>query len=152
MLRCVLLLCCASLAMPAQTTEVEQVLKASEAAWNRGDLAAFASYYDDSPETTFIGREVVRGGVAAILARYQRVYPRREAGTLEFSEIAVRALADGVSLTTGKFTLRRSAAGGGDASGRFTLILERKAGKWKIIRDHTSYRCAPAHGVLIRSS
>jgi uncharacterized protein (TIGR02246 family) len=139
MLRCLLLLCCAALSMPAQTAEVEQVLKDSDAAWNRGDLAAFASYYDDSPETTFIGREVVRGGVAAILARYQRAYPTREAmGTLTFSEVEVRPLADGVSLATGKFTLRRSAAGGGDASGRFTLILERKTDKWKIIHDHTS--------------
>jgi uncharacterized protein (TIGR02246 family) len=126
-------------ALFAQTAEVEKVLKDSEAAWNRGDLPAFASYYDDSPETTFIGREVVKGGVAAILARYRRTYPTREAmGTLEFSEIAVRPLAKGVALATGKFTLRRTAAGGGDASGRFTLILERKAGKWKIVHDHTS--------------
>jgi uncharacterized protein (TIGR02246 family) len=139
MIRCAFLLCCLPLAMVAQTADVEQVLKDSEAAWNRGDLAAFASYYDDSPETTFIGRELVRGGVEAILGRYRRAYPTREAmGTLEFSEIAVRPLADGVSLATGKFALRRSAAGGGDASGRFTLILVRKAGKWKIIHDHTS--------------
>jgi len=125
--------------MAAQAPGVEQVLKDSEAAWNRGDLPAFASYYDDSPETTFIGREVVRGGVAAILARYRRAYPSREAmGTLAFSEIEVRPLAKGVALATGKFTLRRSAAGGGDASGRFTLVLERKAGKWKIVHDHTS--------------
>jgi uncharacterized protein (TIGR02246 family) len=128
-----------ALAMPAQTPEVEKVLKDSEAAWNRGDLASFAAYYDDSPETTFIGREVVHGGVEAILGRYRRAYPTREAmGTLEFSEIAVRPLADGVALATGKFTLRRSAAGGGNASGRFTLVLVRKAGKWKIIHDHTS--------------
>jgi uncharacterized protein (TIGR02246 family) len=132
-------MCCVPLAMAAQTADVQQVLKDSEAAWNRGDLAAFASYYDDSPETTFIGREVVRGGVEAILERYRRTYPTREAmGTLEFSEIAVRPLADGVSLATGKFALRRSAAGGGDASGRFTLVLVRKTGKWKIIHDHTS--------------
>ena len=134
-----ILLCCVPLAMPAQIADVEQVLKASEAAWNRGDLAAFASYYDDSPETTFIGREVVRGGVEAILARYRHAYPTREAmGTLEFSEITIRPLADGVALATGRFSLRRSPAGGGDASGRFTLVLQRKAGKWKIIHDHTS--------------
>jgi len=139
MLRCLIVLCCIPLAVAAQTAEVEKVLKDSEAAWNRGDLAAFASYYDDSPETTFIGREVVRGGVEAILARYRRAYPTREAmGTLEFSEISVRPLAKGVALTTGKFLLRRSSAGGGDASGRFTLVLELKAGKWKIIHDHTS--------------
>jgi uncharacterized protein (TIGR02246 family) len=123
----------------AQTQAVEQVLKDSQAAWNRGDLVAFASYYDDSPDTTFIGREVVRGGVAAILERYRRAYPTREAmGTLTFSEIAVRPLADGVALSTGKYTLKRSASGGGGASGRFTLILKRTPAGWKIIHDHTS--------------
>lgn len=131
------LFCCAPLA--AQTAPVEQVLKDSEAAWNRGDLASFASHYDDSPETTFIGREVVRGGVQAILDRYRRAYPTREAmGTLAFSEIEVRSLADGIALATGKFTLHRTAAGGGDASGRFTLVLMRRGRAWKIIHDHTS--------------
>jgi uncharacterized protein (TIGR02246 family) len=137
-LRCVVLLGLAPV-LAAQTAEVERVLRDSEAAWNRGDLAAFASHYDDSPETTFIGREVVHGGVEAILARYRRAYPTREAmGTLEFSEIAVRPLAEGVALATGKFTLHRSAAGGGEASGRFTLVLVRKGREWKIIHDHTS--------------
>lgn len=138
MVRCLLLLCCAPLLF-AQKTEVERVLADSQAAWNRGDLPAFASYYEDSPDTTFIGKEVVRGGVAAILERYRRSYPTREAmGTLTFSEITVRPLADGVSLATGKFALARTAAGGGPASGRFTLILRRTQAGWKIIHDHTS--------------
>ncbi|HLH16177.1 MAG TPA: SgcJ/EcaC family oxidoreductase [Bryobacteraceae bacterium] len=132
------LLCLAPL-LQAQTGDIERVLQESQAAWNRGDLAAFASYYDDSPQTTFIGREVVRGGVQAILDRYRRAYPTREAmGTLAFSEIEVRPLADRVALATGKFTLHRSAAGGGEASGRFTLVLVRRAAGWKIIHDHTS--------------
>jgi ketosteroid isomerase-like protein len=59
-------------------------------------------------------------------------------GVLTFSEIEVRPLADGVALATGKFALQRSAEGGGDTSGRFTLILKRTAKGWKIIHDHTS--------------
>lgn len=135
---CVFAVLCAP-ALFAQTQAIEQVLKDSQAAWNRGDLAAFASYYEDSPDTTFIGREVVRGGVAAILDRYRRAYPTRDAmGTLTFSEIAVRPLADGVALATGKYSLKRNASGGGDAAGRFTLILKRTPAGWKIIHDHTS--------------
>jgi uncharacterized protein (TIGR02246 family) len=138
MLRILLLLCCAPL-LAAQTAGVEKVLKDSEVAWNRGDLVAFASYYEDSPDTTFIGREVVRGGTQAILDRYRRAYPTLEAmGTLTFSEIVVRPLADGLALATGKFSLKRTAAGGGDASGRFTLVLKRTPAGWKIIHDHTS--------------
>jgi uncharacterized protein (TIGR02246 family) len=138
MLRFLLLLCCVPL-LAAQTADIEKVMKDSEAAWNRGDLPAFASYYEDSPETTFMGRDVVRGGVQAILDRYRRSYPTREAmGALTFSELTVRPLAEGVALVTGRFALKRTAAGGGDSSGRFTLIFRKTAAGWKIIHDHTS--------------
>jgi uncharacterized protein (TIGR02246 family) len=122
-----------------QSADIRQILKDSEDAWNRGDLAAFASYYEDSPETTFVGREVTRGGPKEIEERYRKAYPTREKmGKLTFSEIEVRPLAEGVALATGKYQLQRTAAGGGDASGRFTLILRRTAGGWKIIHDHSS--------------
>jgi uncharacterized protein (TIGR02246 family) len=138
MLRWLLLICFTPLLF-AQSAEIQTILKDSETAWNRGDLVAFASYYEDSPETTFIGREVVRGGTKAILDRYRRAYPTPDAmGTLTFSEVEVRPLADGIALTTGKFSLKRTAAGGGDTSGRFTLILRRTPAGWKIIHDHTS--------------
>jgi uncharacterized protein (TIGR02246 family) len=115
------------------------MMKDSEAAWNRGDLVAFASYYEDSPETTFMGRDVVRGGTKAILERYRKAYPTPEAmGTLTFSEIEVRPLAASLALVTGKYALKRTAAGGGDASGRYTLIVRQTSSGWKIIHDHTS--------------
>ena len=128
----------------AQTDEIRALLKNSEAAWNRGDLTAFASDYEDSPGTTFVGKEVTRGGTQAILDRYHRGYPTPEAmGTLTFSEIEVRPLGQGFALAIGKFSLKRTAAGGGDASGRFTLVLRKvPLGKtkaaWKIIHDHSS--------------
>ena len=137
-MRYVLLLAVAPLLF-GQGDEVRNLLKDSEDAWNRGDLVVFASYYDDSPQTTFIGREVTRGGPEAIVARYRRGYPTREAmGTLTFSEIAVRALGKEYALANGKFALKRTAAGGGDASGRFTLVLRKTAKGWKIIHDHSS--------------
>lgn len=123
----------------AQGEEIRTLLAKSEAMWNRGDLAGFASYYEDAPTTTFIGREVVRGGTQAILERYRRRYPNREAmGTLSFSEIEVRELAPGLALASGKYDLARTAAGGGDASGRFTLVVRKTAAGWKIIHDHSS--------------
>jgi uncharacterized protein (TIGR02246 family) len=138
MLRAILLLSIAP-ALFAQGDEIRTMLKNSEAAWNRGDLAAFASDYEDAPTTTFVGREVTRGGVDAILARYQRGYPTAEArGTLTFSEIEVRALGEGYALAIGRFALKRTAAGGGDAAGRFTLVLRHTTKGWKIIHDHSS--------------
>ncbi len=138
MLRWLILISCAPLLF-AQDDAIRALLASSQTAWNRGDLVAFASYYEDSPDTTFIGNEVVRGGTQAILDRYRRRYPNREAmGILTFSEVEVRTLAPGVALTTGKYELKRTAAGGGGASGRFTLILRRTPAGWKIIHDHTS--------------
>jgi len=135
---CLLLLAAPPLLF-AQTGEIRAMLKNSEAAWNRGDLAVFASDYEDSSETTFIGKEVTRGGTQAILARYRRGYPTPEAmGTLTFSEIEVRPLGKGFALAIGKFLLKRTAAGGGDASGRFTLVLRKTKSAWKIIHDHSS--------------
>ncbi len=115
------------------------MLDDSAQAWNRGDLSAFASYYEDSPQTTFMGKEIVRGGVQAILERYRKAYPSRDAmGTLTFSEMEVRPLAAGVALVTGKFELKRNAAGGGPAWGRYTLVVKQIKGSWKIIHDHSS--------------
>src|SRR5215471_18609139 len=133
MFRILLLLAFAPL-LSGQDSEIRAMLMNSEAAWNRGDLAAFSSDYEDAPTTTFIGREVTHGGVPAILARYQRAYPTAEArGTLTFSEIEVRPLGEGYALATGKYSLKRTAAGGGDASGRFTIVLRRTSSGWKII-------------------
>ena len=138
MIRWLILICFAPL-LAAQTDDIRAMLEKSAAAWNRGDLASFVTDYEDSPQTTFIGSEVVRGDRKAILDRYRRRYPNREAmGTLAFSEIEVRPLAAGVALATGKFQLRRTAAGGGDAAGRFTLVLKKTPAGWKIIHDHTS--------------
>jgi len=138
MLRFALFLCSIPL-LCAQTDAVRAVLTQSEEAWNRGDLAAFASYYDDSPGTTFVGHEVVRGGVAAILNRYQKAYPTREKmGTLAFTNVAVRRLGADYALVTGDFHLTRTAAGGGNASGHYTLVLRKTPAGWRIIHDHTS--------------
>ncbi|MEO8593146.1 MAG: SgcJ/EcaC family oxidoreductase [Candidatus Solibacter sp.] len=138
MTRYLLLMICAPLLF-AQSDEITAMMKKSEAAWNRGDLPAFASDYEDSPETTFIGREITHGGVQAILERYRRGYSTAEKmGTLTYSEIEVRPLGKDYALANGKFALKRTAAGGGDAAGRFTLVLKKTKAGWKIIHDHSS--------------
>jgi uncharacterized protein (TIGR02246 family) len=138
MIRWCFLICCAPLLF-AQGDEIRTMLNRSQAAWNRGDLVTFAADYEDSPETTFIGKSITHGGQKAVLERYQRNYPNRDAmGTLTYSEIEVRVLGPNLVLANGKFELKRTAAGGGDASGRFTLVIRKSAAGWKIIHDHSS--------------
>jgi uncharacterized protein (TIGR02246 family) len=117
---------------------IKQVLTDQVSAWNRGDTEAFMQGYKNSPETTFIGK-TIQHGWQQVLERYKRGYPTKEAmGTLDFSDLNVRMLGADHAVVTGKFHLARSAAGGGDAKGVFSLVWEKTAGGWKIILDHTT--------------
>ena len=122
----------------AQTDAVKQVLTDQEAAWNRGDIVTFMKGYADSPQTTFIG-STIEHGYRSILERYRKKYATREAmAHLDFTDLAVRMLGPEYAVVTGHFHLARSAAGGGDASGIFSLVFKKEAAGWKIILDHTS--------------
>ena len=119
-------------------TQIRQVLSDQQSAWNQGDVVTFMHGYDDSPQTTFIGKSIEHG-YQMILARYQHNYGSREAmGHLDFSDITVRMLGEQHAMVTGHFHLTRTQAGGGDAAGIFSLVFEKKPHGWKIILDHTS--------------
>lgn len=119
--------------------DVRAVLDKQVAAWNRGDIEEFMTTYLDSPSLTFSGRDGVTRGYRPVLERYRAKYSTREAmGTLRFSEIEVRLLNDSAALVLGRFDLTRSQAGGGNAAGRFTLVLQKTPQGWRIIHDHTS--------------
>jgi uncharacterized protein (TIGR02246 family) len=135
----ILLFCVAAIAQPAKDeAAIKQVFNDQVAAWNRGDVETFMHGYKDSPETTFIGKNVSYG-YQPILARYKTAYSTPEAmGKLDFSELAVRFLGSNYAVATGKYHLARTATGGGDASGIFSTILEREPEGWRIILDHTS--------------
>jgi uncharacterized protein (TIGR02246 family) len=127
-------------ALRAQSDEdsIRKVLVDQVSAWNQGDIVSFMRGYDDSPKTTFIGK-TVEHGYAKILARYQRNYASHDAmGQLAFSELDVRMLGAEHAVVTGHYHLTRTEAGGGEASGNFSLVFEKKPAGWKVILDHTS--------------
>ncbi len=121
---------------------IRGVLDAQVAAWNRGDVVTFMQGYRDSPTTTFVGKTIAHG-YTNILARYQKNFAGKDKmGQLTFSDLEVHQLDAHFATVTGHFHLARSAAGGGDAQGIFSLVFEKTAEKsasgWKIILDHTS--------------
>jgi uncharacterized protein (TIGR02246 family) len=131
-----LLLC---LLWAAPEVEVRAVLDKQVSSWNQGDIEAFMTTYIDSPELTFNGKDGVTRGYRPVLERYRKRYSSREAmGVLKFSEIEARMLGAEGALVLGRFHLTRSQAGGGDATGRFTLVLRKTPQGWRIIHDHTS--------------
>lgn len=123
----------------ASTDDIRALLDQQVVDWNRGDIAAFMKGYDRSPGLTFSGKSGVRRGYEAVEANYRQNYPTAEKmGKLRFSEIEVRLLGENHALVLGRFDLERTPAGGGPASGRFTLILAKRPEGWRIMHDHTS--------------
>ncbi len=130
----------ACVAAAAQTTEADlkSVLEQQQAAWNRGDLEAFMQTYEPSNSITFVGKRVTRG-FNNVLENYRRGYPTRERmGTLTFSELEVKPMGQDHAAVIGRFTLDRTAAAGGAATGLFTVLLRKTDAGWKIVHDHTS--------------
>jgi ketosteroid isomerase-like protein len=107
---------------------IAKVLHDQEAAWNKGDIKTFMLGYKDAPDTTFIGK-TLRRGYQPILERYTTAYATPDAMGMLGSDYAV---------ATGRYHLARTAAGGGEATGIFSLVLERESDGWRIILDHTS--------------
>jgi uncharacterized protein (TIGR02246 family) len=148
-LRSTTLLCCLALLTAATFAQnsaktssdisaIKQVLNDQQSAWNRGDIDSFMHGYSNSPETTFIGKTIAHG-YAPILARYKKNFATRAAmGTLNFSDLTVKMLGQNYAVVIGKFHLTRTAAGGGDTSGVFSLIFRREPQGWRIILDHTT--------------
>jgi ketosteroid isomerase-like protein len=117
---------------------VRQVLEQQAAEWNRGDIRAFMTSYEDSEETAFVGARGVAKGYRRVLESYLKGYPTRDAmGKLTFSDIEVRPLGADYATAIGRFRLERNAQGGGNAEGIFTLVFRKTPGGWKIILDHS---------------
>jgi ketosteroid isomerase-like protein len=142
----VMLICFGRLiwAQSSDEAKIRTALTAQTEAWNRGDVEGFMKTYEDSTETTFIGK-TLRKGYRPILERYKQGYSTKEQmGTLTFNDLDIRLLPNGcgkteIALVTGKFHLERTVRG--DATkddGIFSLVWRKSRDGWKIILDHTS--------------
>ncbi len=122
-------------ASPEQS--IRQVLETQQDAWNRGDVDAFMSGYEASDKTTFVGSAITRG-YQPVLESYRKRYPTKEKmGQLTFSDLEIQMLGSDYASVLGRWKLARTADGGGDISGIYTLLFRKTANGWKIILDHT---------------
>jgi uncharacterized protein (TIGR02246 family) len=138
---CLLLLALTVVSSNAQTAPdaaIRQLLQQQTVDWNRGDVEAFMKGYEDSPNTTFVG-QTVQYGYSTIRDRYKKLYTTPAAmGKLTFTHLAIRVVDSGCAVATGNFHLERSAEGGGNADGIFSLLLKQETQGWKIILDHSN--------------
>jgi uncharacterized protein (TIGR02246 family) len=127
---------CAGLGDPQ--AEIRAMLERSASDWNRGDLASFMSDYANDSLTSYVSGGHVQYGWQKLHDRYQAAYfaPGKTRDSLAFDEVRIRTLAGDLALCTARFALYR-----GDsvtASGPFTLVLQKRGGRWRILHDHTS--------------
>lgn len=116
---------------------IQNVLERQAAAWNRGDLRQFASYYAE--HCTLVGNTISETTREQVLAHYQQKYPSPGArGNLVFSGISIRRVDAHVAVVTGHWRLNRDAVSGGPVGGVFSLVFELLDGAWRITLDHTS--------------
>lgn len=126
---------------PSAQAAITAMLGASADSWNAGDLEGFLDDYSTSPDLTFVGSSGIYRGVDEVRARYDSTYwaPGMERDSLRFEEVEVRRLGEQYALALGRYVLYRPAAADSvTGTGRFTLVLRREDGAWKIVHDHSS--------------
>jgi uncharacterized protein (TIGR02246 family) len=128
----------APVALADDAAAVRALLSAQVEAWNRGDLEAFMAGYWRSPELVFCSGATVTKGWDATLERYRKRYHAegREMGQLRFESLEVLMLGPEGAAARGEYWLRTK--DGREPHGRFTLVLRRLDGAWRIVHDHTS--------------
>lgn len=117
-------------------SEIETVLAQQVQGWNAGNLQRFMAGYHRSDSVRFVSGGSVTYGWQNMVDRYFRRYPDRAAmGTLTFSELDIRVLANDAAVVFGKWQLQRK----DDAPwGYFTLLFRKMEAGWRIVHDHTS--------------
>jgi uncharacterized protein (TIGR02246 family) len=118
--------------------DVTKALLAQEAAWNKGDLDGYLSYFKDAKDTEAMLNGPVHG-LSSIRLAYRATFPNAQSmGQLEQSEVEVRELGPNFALAIGKYRLARSKHSGGDAQGTFTDVFEKTDAGWKLIFSETA--------------
>ncbi|WP_065204484.1 YybH family protein [Shewanella woodyi] len=131
-----ILLLVAFSASAVPTDDIAQVLKAQEAAWNRGDLDAYMQGYWNNEKMRFVSGDKFRYGWEETLAAYKRNYPDKATlGTLKFTIKEIKMLSNYGAMVVGRWQLTRAKDKPG---GVFTLLVEKIDDRWVITHDHTS--------------
>jgi beta-aspartyl-peptidase (threonine type) len=130
---------CRTVTTASISHDIESVVRAQEAAWNRGDVEGFMNAgYWRSPDLTFFSGGDDTRGFDTVLARYVKRYKTGDAemGKLAFTQLEVIPLFEDAAIVRGRWDLDFEKQP--DVGGLFTLVFRRMSGEWRIVHDHTS--------------
>jgi ketosteroid isomerase-like protein len=119
--------------VPGDETAIRDAMSDQEKAWDAGDIPGFMKGYSDS--VCFISKKGRTCGKEGVTANYIKSYPDKATmGDLFFDGLEVLPAGGNHAWVTGRWQLFRVAdtVGGG-----FSLLWEREAQGWRILRDHT---------------
>ncbi len=128
----------AAAAASSEQKAVEAVMTDSAAGWNAGDLGRFMAVYSAGPATSFVTKQGVIRGKAAMAERYRTRYDFANAekrGTLTFETLDFRMLGTRHAIYIAQYKL--TYPDGKTQSGPTSLVFAHEAGGWKIIADHS---------------
>lgn len=116
---------------------IKALLNRQAVDWNRGDIDAFMIGYLESDALKFVGSSGMREGYTATLESYKKGYPSKaDMGNLSFEFAPYDRLGSDHFLLHGRYTLQFEDERP-EATGPFSLILQRIDDQWKIIYDHS---------------
>ncbi len=120
--------------VPAETA-IRQMMAASAAGWNAGDLARFMAVYAD--DAVFVTPKGLLRGKAAIAAKYRPSFRGVDnaRGALSFAFLEMRGIDPRHAMLFARWTLTGPST---TESGMTTLVFERRGTAWQIIADHSS--------------
>ena len=119
----------------AQQKEVLDVLNKQAEAWNSGNLQGFMAGYWENDSLRFISKKGVTYGWKPVLENYIKSYGTKEKmGKLEFNEVAIEVLSKEAAFVVGHWKVSADVI----QEGYFSLLFNKKNGRWVIVCDHTS--------------
>lgn len=104
--------------------------------WNAGDIECYCQGYLKSGETRIVSSRGITSGYEAILASYQKNWPKERMGQLHFDQLRMDKLSSKAYLVHGRFNLTYPEAKA--LSGYFTVVMKKVGGKWLMFADHSS--------------
>ncbi len=117
---------------------IEQNMEEQVECWNQFDIPCYMKHYWHSDSLLFIGKNGVTKGWQSTLDNYLEGYQDSTAmGELSFDNILIQKLDKETVQVVGKWYLKRSGMKS-DIFGHYSLIWQKKNGKWVIISDHSS--------------